>query len=167
MSGFEHFIADYERMTQAAASLFTSWTPAPLEPVTLDRQRHCLDAEALSEALNKREGAKGWCLFTDRLAVLTGEDRPALDGRVLSGELYVDGESIRIVQQQPGQWLWVSARAEAARPDGATHLASWLWQEGTARSPGRLGYRQLWAHDAHGRLRVTDALFQGFAGATQ
>jgi hypothetical protein len=165
MTDYSQLMDDYNVMMTASEQLFRGWKPAPLNSVRVSRSQRLLDRNALSEALASCSGAHGWLLFSDRKVVLNGRQVPALEERLLSGELYHDAESIRIASAGIEQWLWVKTAVKEAEVSEASHLATRLTHQAADPSLGKLHYRQLWLRDELGRLRVEDAVFEGFQGA--
>lgn len=166
MTDYSRLMGDYGAMMAASEHLFSGWKPAPAKAVKVIRLQRLLTRNELSEALTQcTEGAQGWVLLSDRKVVLNGQPVPEFEERLLSGELYHADKSIRITPAGVSQWLWVQTSVEESNVSESTHLATRLTQEATDPSLGKLHYRQLWLRDEQGRLRVEDAVFEGFQGA--
>lgn len=156
---------DYQAMRKACSEILNGWQPADLVPVSVDRSRQILNRDELTESLQAFARAQGWVLFTDRRVVLPAEAPPDWKGTVLNAELYLDELSIRVIRRNQDQWLWVQTRLRQAGEAEATHLGAEVVHQSVDPDAGQLCYRQLWCRDGQDRLRVEDAVFQGFKGA--
>jgi hypothetical protein len=163
MTDFTQLMEDYRAMTMASDRHFKGWAPAPITPVVATREQHLYGQKELADALLAVSSElEGWLLFSDRLAILDSNSTPSLQGRVLSGEVYRSAVSVRVSPAGNDQWLWAQTEITPAEAESATHLASSLEHLATDTSLGKLRYRQLWCRDELGRLRVEDAVFEGF-----
>lgn len=165
MTDYSQLMEDYTELEAASEQLFSDWKPAALSPVTVERVSKVCGQDELASALRDCVGAVGWLLFSDRRLVLNGQESAELGGRLLSGELRHNAANIRVTALGSDQWLWVQATLTESSAANATHLASSLMHQAAEPSMGKLKYRQLWLRDEMGRLRVEDAVFEGFLGA--